>query len=93
MERMSSRLDPAYSVIRKFDVEGKPGKSGTVVLAERLNVDRSTVQKWTMASERRGTGGFIPYRYHDEIVTFAEELGIPFDRSEFLSRRAEVSAA
>jgi hypothetical protein len=89
MERMSSKLDPAYSVIRKFDM---PGKSGTVVLAERLGRDRSTVQKWTMAREQRGTGGFIPYPYHDEIEAFAEELGIPFERSEFLSRRAEAAA-
>lgn len=89
MERMSSRLDPAFSIVRKFDTATK---RGTFVLAERLKVDRSTVQRWMMPRERRGTGGFIPYPYHEPIEAYAEELGIEFERSEFLLRRDTAAA-
>jgi hypothetical protein len=94
MVRMSNKLDPAYSIVRKFDepeAKGKPARSGTVVLAARLDIDRSTVQKWTMARERGGTGGFIPFQYHGKILTFAEQIGIDLDPAEFVLR-PEVAA-
>ncbi len=88
MARMSNKLDPAYSLIRKFDTSEK---RGTFVLATRLGVDRSTVQKWTMPREKGGTGGFVPFDYCKEILAFARELDVPLDPSEFILSPDEKS--
>jgi hypothetical protein len=76
-----SKLDPAYSIIRKFDT---PNASGTQVLGMRLGIVRSAVTRWALAKQRGGTGGYIPPRYYTEILTFAGELGITLRPSEFV---------
>jgi hypothetical protein len=91
MVRMSNRLDPAYSVIRKFDLDGR---RGPLVLAERLGVDRSTVQKWSMSRDTGGTGGYIPSRHYEAIMESARELGVSLDEREFVKKSddAEIAA-
>lgn len=89
MVRMSNRLDPAHSVIRKFDLGEK---RGTFVLAERLGIDRSTVQKWTMSRETGGTGGHIPPRYYAKILTFANEIGVVLDEREFVKKSDDAES-
>jgi hypothetical protein len=81
-------LEPAFSIVRKFDT---PAKSGTKVLAERLGIDRSAVAKWVLPKASRGTGGWVPYWYYDQIMAFAKEIGIDLDPAEFVIR-PEVAA-
>jgi hypothetical protein len=76
-----SKLEPAYSVIRKFDTDDQ---RGTEVLGVRLGVVRSAVTRWTLAREKGGTGGYIPPRYYDEILSFAKERGVSLNPSEFV---------
>ena len=88
-----SKLEPAFSVIRKFDT---PEKTGAVVLAERLGLTRSAVTKWTLPPRGKGNGGtngYIPSRYFNEILAFAKEIGVPLDPGEFVRRSEDVEAA
>lgn len=92
-----SKLEPAYSVIRKFDKvdDGRIVARGTDVLAHRLGITRTAVLKWTLATEKSGTGGYIPHRYYDDILAYADELGVTVDPSEFVvkpSQGAHVAA-
>jgi hypothetical protein len=88
-----SKLEPAYNVIRKFDGKGDDAKKrGSIVLAERLNLTRSAVTKWTLPVEQSGTGGYIPHRYYEDILAFAREVGVDLDPAEFVVR-SEVAAA
>jgi len=96
MVRMS-KLEPAYSVIRKFDGTDAAGKKrGTIILAEHLGLTRSAVAKWTLPPKdggNGGTGGYIPSRYYDDILAFAEKIGVDLDEGEFVRRPDEVAAA
>jgi hypothetical protein len=83
-----SKLDPAYSVIRKFDTSAARGSE---VLGLRLGVVRSAVTRWALAKQRGGTGGYIPPRYYTEILTFAGELGIALHPSEFVVSATSAS--
>jgi hypothetical protein len=83
-----SKLDPAYSIIRKFDTSQA---RGTEVLGLRLGVARSAVTRWALAKQRGGTGGYIPPRYYSEILTFAGELGIALAPSEFVISATSAS--
>jgi hypothetical protein len=80
-EPAMSKLEPAYSVIRKFDTDDQ---RGTEVLAVCLGIVRSAVTRWTLAREKGGTGGYIPPRYYDEILAFAEKRAISLDPREFV---------
>ncbi len=80
---LMTKLDPAYSVIRKFDQDKRRGES---VLADRLGKDRSTILKWTLPREKGGTGGYVPPWHYEEIIAFAQELGVALEPSEFVIR-------
>lgn len=91
MVRMS-KLEPAYSLIRKFDPkrQGKVSR-GAAAVAERLGLTRSAVSKWTLPVSQSGTGGYVPPRYYDEILAFANEVGVELEPAEFVVR-PEVAA-
>jgi hypothetical protein len=76
-----SKLDPAYSIIRKFDTGSR---SGSEILGRRLGIVRSAVTRWALAKEKGGTGGYIPPRYYREILAFARETGVLQNPSEFV---------
>lgn len=87
-----SKLEPAYSLIRKFDPKGQGKVSrGAEAIAVRLGLTRSAVTKWTLPANKSGTGGYIPPRYYDEILTYANETGIEIEPAEFVVR-PEVAA-
>lgn len=86
VQMAKSKLDPAYSVIRKFDTKER---RGSYVLSQRLGLTRSAVTKWTLPVEQMGTGGYIPPRYYDSILAFAKELGISLHPSEFVVKSHE----
>ena len=91
MVRMS-KLEPAYSLIRKFDTANK---AGAAVLAERLELTRSAVAKWTLPPRGKGlggTGGYIPPRYYREILAFAREIGVAIEPAEFVTGPHDFAA-
>lgn len=90
VQMATSKLDPAYSVIRKFDTAER---KGSFVLSQRLGLARSAVTKWTLPRERSGTGGHIPPRYYADILAFAREVGVQLDPSEFVIGPVEVEHA
>ena len=57
-------LEPAYSVIQRLG-----GKSE---VAERLNLDKSTLSRWCQPRPE-GTGGMIPQRHWPELMKLARE--------------------
>ena len=74
-----SKLEPAYSVIRKFD---RDGRRGSYVLAAKLGIGRPAVTKWALSKQKGGTGGYIPPHYYTKIMSIARDLGIPLTPSE-----------
>ncbi len=46
------------------------------ILARMIDVDLSTIYRWTHTREKNGTGGCIPHTHHEAIVQAAKELGI-----------------
>ena len=78
-----AKLEPAYSVIRKFD---RPDKRGEAILGTRLGVARTTVLKWTLAREKGGTGGYVPPMYYEGILAFADTLGVQLEPGEFVRK-------
>lgn len=53
------------------------------VLSDKLGLRRSTVSRWNYARSKGGTGGIIPYKYHDRIRDLAEEKGVDLELSDF----------
>jgi uncharacterized protein YgbK (DUF1537 family) len=91
MVRMS-KLEPAYSIIKKFDPTGQGKVSrGAEAIASRIGLTRSAVSKWALPVKQSGTGGYVPPRYYDDILAFANEAGIELDPKEFVVR-PEVAA-
>lgn len=77
-----SKLEPAYSLIRKFDTAEK---SGAYVIAEALGLHRVTVQRWATARENGGTGGVVPPKHHGQISRLAKEMGVKLKAEDLIS--------
>lgn len=60
-------LEPAYTVIEKL--------GGKASVAERLELDKSTLSRWCQPSPQ-GTGGLIPQRYWPQLIEMAREQGV-----------------
>jgi hypothetical protein len=78
--KIASTFEPANTVIQIC--------GGVVALAKGLNLQPSTVRRWTYDRSRGGTGGFIPGRQQERIMRWANERGLPLKWSDF-SRAAE----
>lgn len=59
--------NPAFSLIERLG-----GKSA---VAERLNVDKSTLSRWCQPRPA-GTGGVIPQKHWGHLIGMGKELGI-----------------
>lgn len=57
-------LAPAYDVIQRL--------GGKTEVAERLNLDKSTLSRWCQPRPE-GTGGQIPQRHWPELMKLARE--------------------
>ena len=76
-------LDPAHSIISKFS--GPSGKLGQGIdkVAEIVGRDRTRVYRWMLPIERGGTGGYIPRKASEMLVTYAKKRRIPVGPSDF----------
>jgi len=72
------RCEPATSIIGAL--------GGFAEVAGRLDVDHSTVHRWTYPTDApQGTGGRIPPRHWDALIEFARERGIELSNADFVS--------
>jgi hypothetical protein len=69
-------LEPAYSVIQRLG-----GKSE---VAERLNLDKSTLSRWCQPRPE-GTGGMIPQRHWPELMKLAREKKVRIKLEELIA--------
>lgn len=60
-------LGPAYTVIEKLG--GKP------LVSNSLDIDKSTLSRWCQPRPR-GTGGVIPQRHWERLITMARTQGV-----------------
>jgi hypothetical protein len=84
--------DPAASILELL--------GGASPVARHLGVKTHTALRWRY-DPAKGTGGVIPFKYHDQIIAFAAAQGIELPRGVFadpvlardLLRRRRESAA
>lgn len=69
-------MTPAERVISKF--------GGIRPLARMLDIDHSSVQRWTRPKTQRGSGGLIPSRHHQRILNLAREQGLDIDAADLI---------
>ena len=67
--REKNSVRPAEYVIQSFG-------SGSEV-ARVLGVDKSTVSRWNMPREKKGTNGIIPQKYWGALINEAASRSIP----------------
>lgn len=67
--------EPAYSIMKLLG-----GPSPT---ARGLDLKPHSTLRWQQPVEKRGSGGSIPFKYHDKIIALAAERGIELPRGAF----------
>lgn len=73
------KLTQAERVILKFD--------GARKLAKALNLDPSTVYKWTYPRSKKGCGGIIPSSVIEQVMVAARREGILLTAEDLLPGR------
>lgn len=68
--------DPADKIIKAL--------GGLSAVAKAAGVTPTSVQRWRMPSHKGGTGGFVPRRYHDRLLEFAQTSGVELSRPDFV---------
>lgn len=74
---MSTLLEPAASIIAKF---GGPER-----VQEITGASRTRVYRWTQPQTVGGTGGVIPLKQANRLLSHAREAGIEVNPAEFFS--------
>ncbi len=79
-------VDPAATVLARF--------GGAGPLAQLLRLDRSAVHRWALPKQRGGSGGLIPARHHQRLLTLAAANGIALSAADLVGTppTASVSA-
>lgn len=69
-------MNPAEIVISKF--------GGVRPLARALKIDHSSVSRWAMTKDKRGSDGMVPSKYQAQLLRLAEDRGIDLSASELI---------
>jgi hypothetical protein len=69
-------LSPAYEVIQRL--------GGKTEVAERLNLDKSTLSRWCQPRPE-GTGGQIPQRHWPELMKIARDKKVRIKIEELVA--------
>jgi hypothetical protein len=83
MKREPATCEPATTIIL--------GLGGSAAVSATTGVTPTTVLRWRIRSEKGGTGGFIPRKYHDQIRRMAAEKGATLPVAAFFD--LEIAAA
>lgn len=81
---MAGMSNPAQAVIEKF---GGPSK-----VAELCKCDISRVHRWTYPKDRGGSGGIIPTKQQNVLLSLAHANGVELTRDEFFHPIAKQSS-
>lgn len=68
MEMTPKTGNPAQIVIERF--------GGVCELARVLDVDKSTVSRWQVAADKKGTAGRVPQWHWDKLLAAAKKRKI-----------------
>lgn len=69
-------MEPARKIIEKL--------GGPKVVAGITGRASAAPYRWTYGTDKGGTGGLIPQRYHRALLDYARENDIPLTAEEFL---------
>ena len=70
-------FEPATSIIARF---GSAAEVGRI-----LDLDKSTISRWTMPKDKRGTEGRIPHKYWGDLITAAKKRKVKLTFRELAS--------
>lgn len=73
-------MTPANRIIAKF--------GGHAAVAEMLGLNVSSVHRWTYSKADGGTGGSIPMRHIESLLSKAKERRIKLKLSDFFEKEA-----
>jgi len=71
-------MTPSEKILKKLGLT-------ELALAKELGLDRSTIARWKYTKTNHGTGGFIPHKYHRQILDIAKSRGVELTASDFVS--------
>lgn len=54
------------------------------MVAEAAQTTVTTVQRWRRPQSKGGTGGFIPRKYHDRLISFGLVRGVQLTAASFV---------
>lgn len=74
---IAMRFEPANSTIEKL--------GGSKKVAERLQLNLSTVQRWRKPKSQSGTDGNIPREYWEELHAMAKEQGVTLTLTDLVA--------
>lgn len=77
--------EPAKSVIARL--------GGLTKVSVLCGVDISTVQRWRMAKDKRGTGGVIPAKYMAVLLRHASATGSDLKASDLIPQAEQARAS
>lgn len=85
MSNKQKYLEPASSCIEVL--------GGAAKVARYLECHPSTVGRWRKSKLKYGTGGCVPYEWHDSLLSLARSQGIEFKREYFVNGFPKTEAA
>lgn len=77
-------MSTATSIIRRC--------GGFQQVADWLGVSRTTVLRWTLSRDQRGTGGVIPSKHWPPLIAAAKLNGIEISLDELIPAAAHEAA-
>lgn len=77
--------EPAKTVISRL--------GGLTKVSALCGVDISTVQRWRMSRDKRGTGGIIPAKYMEVLLQHANDTGVDVKADDLIPRREQARAS
>lgn len=82
---MSTSLEPASSIIRRF--------GGSDAVRKITGASRTRVYRWTLPKHAGGTGGVIPFKHIPALIEAARAEGIDLSANDFLPATSPERAA
>jgi hypothetical protein len=77
-------LDPASTIITRF--------GGVAAVADLLNLNRTSVLRWTHPKDRGGTGGLVPSKHQADLMAKAQERGVKIQPADFFGAKRDQAA-
>lgn len=83
MTRQPANCEPATTIIRIL--------GGTGPVSDHIGITQTQVGRWRVLTEKGGTDGYIPRKYHDQLREMAKQKDVDIPVAAFFD--AEVATA